>query len=211
MSLLEAYRKDPCGTLSIPYWKHQRIRIPDGMRIVHDRAFDAAQYTGWQDEPYFRLFHSLQSIRVPQPAGIRIVTARPEDIPRMAEVINRSYTDLSVTCGQLRSFMQTEVYAPELWILAIRRADAAVVGCAIADLDRERREGVIEWVQVLPGCRRQGVGHMMVSELLLRMTGQAEYATVSGKVNNETSPEALYRRCGFVGGDVWHVLTRQAK
>ncbi len=32
------------------------------------------------------------------------------------------------------------------------------------------------------------------------------FATVSGKVTNKTKPEKLYRRCGFTGDDIWHIL-----
>ena len=39
------------------------------------------------------------------------------------------------------------------------------------------------------------------------MQGIAEFATVSGKVNNPTNPESLYRKCGFTGNDIWHILT----
>ena len=42
-----------------------------------------------------------------------------------------------------------------------------------------------------------------------RMQGIAEFATVSGKVNNPTNPQSLYRKCGFIGDDVWHILTQK--
>jgi len=41
------------------------------------------------------------------------------------------------------------------------------------------------------------------------MASMAEFATVSGKVNNATSPEILYRKCGFIGNDIWHILTKE--
>ena len=37
----------------------------------------------------------------------------------------------------------------------------------------------------------------------------ATFATVSGQCNNPTNPEALYRKCGFTGSDVWHVLRKR--
>ena len=46
----------------------------------------------------------------------------------------------------------------------------------------------------------------IVKELLWRGREYAKFATVSGKVENETKPEALYRKCGFTGNDVWHIL-----
>jgi hypothetical protein len=38
---------------------------------------------------------------------------------------------------------------------------------------------------------------------------KADFVTVSGRVDNRTNPERLYRRCGFEGNDVWCVLTMQ--
>ena len=56
--------------------------------------------------------------------------------------------------------------------------------------------------------RGQGLGEYLVSELLRRMKDNAKFATVSGQCNNPANPEVLYRKCGFTGSDVWHVLRR---
>ena len=65
---------------------------------------------------------------------------------------------------------------------------------------------ILEWIQVLPQYRGKKIGQLIVTELLFRMKDVADFATVSGKVDNETNPEALYRKCGFVGNDLWHIL-----
>ena len=179
------------------------------MRIVHDRDFSKSEYQEYNDEPYFRLFHSLEEVKSVVLDDIAIVTAKHEDIPCFVEVINQSYTDLSVTYEQLMGYTQTEVYHPEMWIMAVNKADSSVVGCGIADVDRELKEGILEWIQVVPTYRGKKIGQLIVNELLKRMSGIAEFATVSGKVNNQTSPELLYRKCGFVGDDVWHILMKE--
>lgn len=66
----------------------------------------------------------------------------------------------------------------------------------------------MEWIQVLPPFRRRGYGQAVVCELLSRAQGRARFATVSGKVNDPNAPEGLYRKCGFTGNDVWHIITR---
>ena len=38
--------------------------------------------------------------------------------------------------------------------------------------------------------------------------GVAKFATVSGKVDDCNMPERLYRKCGFVGDDIWHILRK---
>lgn len=40
------------------------------------------------------------------------------------------------------------------------------------------------------------------------MQGKARFATVSGKVNDPSAPQRLYRKCGFTGDDVWHILKK---
>lgn len=76
----------------------------------------------------------------------------------------------------------------------------------MADFDSQMQEGIIEWIQVLPEYRGKKIGQLLVNELLLRMKTMAKFATVSGQMNNPSSPEKLYRKCGFVGNDIWHIL-----
>lgn len=209
MISLEEYLRDPCGTLSIPYWKSRSIRIPPHMKIVHARDFDPGLYRDYTDEPYFRLYHPLTETGAAPASGFSLRTASADDLPLMADIINRSYTDLSVTVHQLKEYTAAPVYRPELWLVALDGQGAAA-GCAIAELDAQAREGAVEWVQVLPQYRRQGVGQLLVGELLRGLSSMAGFATVSGRADNPSRPELLYRKCGFTGEDVWHILTRKA-
>lgn len=162
--------------------------------------------SGWQDEPYFRLYHSLNTVDRTQPEGLLLKTAEQDDLELLVQLINSSYTDLSVDAAQLAGYTKTAVYAPHLWVIAYDAVTSTPVGCGIADLDRNMGEGILEWIQVLPSCRQKGVGCAIVAELLRRMQGDADFATVSGKMNSPFCPEKLYRKCGFNGHDVWHVL-----
>ncbi len=202
---LREYLSDPCGRLSIPYWKARTVQAPPHMRIVHEREYTAADFPGYRDEPYFRLMHDLRGIPAAG-AAFTVRTAVGEDLPLLADIINRSYTDLSVTVAQLQGYRAAPVFAADLWLIVLDAATGNAVGCGIADLDPEAREGVLEWIQVLPEHRRRGAGQCIVHELLRRMAGRADFATVSGRVGNSTNPEGLYRRCGFTGTDVWHIL-----
>lgn len=205
---LNTYLEDPCRRCSIPYWKFRQIRIPDTMAIVHEDEFRPEDHPGWSDTPYFRLLHPLDDLPEDSLPDIRLATAVPEDIPAIVSIINRSYPDLSVTEEQVHGFAQSPAYCPRLWVMAVHTPTGEVVGCALADLDRESGEGSLEWVQVLPQWRRQGIGRVMVNELLRRMKGAAGFATVSGKCHSPDSPEHLYRACGFAGNDVWHILNK---
>ena len=79
----------------------------------------------------------------------------------------------------------------------------ALAACS-ADCDDMWQIGI----DVLPEYRRQGVGTLMVIHLLRTMAEKADFATVSGRCDNESKPEQLYRKCGFTGEDVWHIMRK---
>lgn len=63
MVTMEEYKENPCGVLSIPYWKNKYICIPENMCIVHDTKYAEANYREHYDEPYFRLYHNLADVK----------------------------------------------------------------------------------------------------------------------------------------------------
>jgi len=209
MISLENYLQNPCSSSSIPYWKAKTISVPDNMKIVHERDFSAELLKEYEDETYFRLHHSMKKLTKPEPEDYDIVTASLEDIETIVSVINSSYTDLQVSKEQIQSNIQTPVYHSDLWILVKESATGNCVGCGIADFDPEAEELILEWIQVLPEYRGKSIGTAIVKELLWRGREYAGFATVSGKVENKTKPEALYRKCGFTGNDVWHILRKK--
>lgn len=208
MISLEEYLQDPCGSLSIPLWKWRSMTVPPDMKILHDRDFSTDTGSGYTEERYFRLYHPLDSVITVKAGGFSIRTAEREDIPEIVKIINESYGDISVSVDQITAWTSARVYIPELWIIAEDPETGKAAGCAIAGLDSEAGEGILEWVQVLPDYRRHGIGRMLVTELLLRIQGKARFATVSGRCDNESNPEKLYRSCGFQGSDVWHIMRR---
>lgn len=209
MITLTEYLNNPCGTLSIPYWKAKSITIPTDIKIQHDRDFSSDILSKYTDEKYFRLYHSLKEIPKIITDDFEIATATRKDIKRIVQIINDSYTDISVNKELIKSYTKTPVYNDNLWIIVKEKSTGKFIGCGLADYDAEAKELVLEWIQVLPEYRGKKIGQLIVTELLFRMKGIADFATVSGKVDNETNPEALYRNCGFVGSDVWHVLHKK--
>ena len=211
LCVLENYLQNPCAVLSIPYWRAKNITIPDYMKIVHERDYSAEWLEEYEDEPYFRIYHSMKNVKKPELTDYKIVTALPEDLETIVALINRSYDDLQVSREQMQCYTKTPVYCPDLWILAKESATGNCVGCGIADFDPEAEELILEWIQVLPEYRGKNIGTAIVEELLWRGKDIAKFATVSGKVENKTKPEALYRKCGFIGNDVWHILHKKEK
>ncbi len=207
MVLLKDYINNPCRTLSIPYWKQKNIKVPDYVKIVHNDEYNIADFVGYVDEPYFRLYHDLQAVQHTNRDDIDIVVGTADMLEMFVDIINKSYGDLSVTKEQMESYRKTPVFCPDLWVL-LKNKSGNYVACGIADYDKETNEMILEWIQVIPSCRGRGYGQYIVNELLSRVQGQAKFATVSGKVNNTTQSEKMYRKCGFNGNDVWHILRR---
>ena len=108
--------------------------------------------------------------------------------------------------ADLQAYTARPVYLSSLWLAVKDNKTGDIVATGIAELDRECKEGRLEWIQVSENYRGCGLGKYLVSELLWRMKDVAQFATVSGQCNNPTNPENLYRKCGFTGNDVWHIL-----
>ena len=200
----EQYLENPCRAASIPYWKTACISVPDNMKIVHDCEFDTELLKRYMDEPYFRLLQPMLEVEpVSLPEGYSL---QETSAPDFVEHINSCYEDIGTTVPDMQRNMLREQYSPELWLAVKEDGRGRIVATGIAELDREIGEGVLEWIQVSKDYRRCGLGRYLVLELLWRMRKAARFVTVSGKCKNPDDPEGLYRKCGFCGDDVWHVL-----
>lgn len=209
MISLQEYLANPCASLSIPYWKWKNISLPPDMKIFHNREFNKTLLNEYKEEKYFRLSHDLHNIHPITLDGFKIETATKQDIDTIVSIINSSYTNLRVDQDQIARYTETIVYCKNLWILVKETASNTYVGCGLADYDRQAKEMVLEWIQVLPAYRGRKIGQLLVTELLYRASAFADFSTVSGQVDNSTNPERLYRKCGYVGNDIWHVLRRK--
>lgn len=61
ISLFE-YFQNPCGTLSIPYWKARRAFVLENTKIMQDRDFSPAFLCEYTDARFFRLSQDLRDI-----------------------------------------------------------------------------------------------------------------------------------------------------
>ena len=135
--------------------------------------------------------------------GFSVVSATIEEF---VDHINSCYSDISISEQYLISYREHPVYDKYLWLAVKDNSINRIVASGIAEFDPEIREGALEWIQVTKEYRGKGLGKFIVNELLYRLKERADFVTVSGKTNNETNPEILYRKCGFTGADVWHIL-----
>lgn len=204
---IESYLNDPCRTSSIPLWKTRAIPMPDSIKIVHDVDFDESMRKNYVDEPYFRLKHTLQNLTsFALPDHFFFCSA---SVAEYARHINDCYENLHITTDELQMYQKRSVYCPDLWLAVKDDRSERIAASGIGELDSEIGEGVLEWIQVSSYCRSLGIGSCVVQELLLRMKNRAKFAAVSGQCNNSTHLEALYRKCGFAGNDIWHILSKR--
>ena len=202
------YLQDPCGASSLPFWKTNSITIPDDMLILREddpRLQLACQI--YVDTKYFKLIHRLRDTHPPcLPDGFRFIRPSEKDLSRH---IASCYDAERASEDELFAYGQHPTYSPDLWLAILNETTGEIIASGIAEQDATIREGVLEWIQVSPAYRRRGWGRIIVYELLWRLTDQADFVTVSGKVNERTAPRALYERCVFGEAVIWHVLKKR--
>jgi GNAT superfamily N-acetyltransferase len=199
---LDDYLKNPCGTLSIPYWKTKKLQILSNIEIFHRNCFEDGKNYDHVDI-YFRLINDLAVL--PENNDLVKTINVENDINDLVNLINLSYQaeHIKVTQDDINRWMKHPVYDHTLWVKI--NIDNHMIASGIAEFDKETKEGIIEWVQVHPNFQRKGYGKMIVNELVYRLSKMAKFITVSGNMNNLTQPEKLYRSCGFSGDDVWYI------
>lgn len=203
---VKEYLKDPCGTLSVPYWKTMTMTVPDSVRIIHCRDWNG-QYSDYQR--FFRVKHDLTDL-----PGIDFdydVISIEHQAKQLSGMINASYIHegITVTEEEILQWREHETFREDLCVY-INPDGGIMAASGIAEYDSCCREGSIEWVQVLPEYRGRGLGQKIVNVLLARLKKiGAEFVTVSGNLDNTSDPLELYRRCGFKGNDVWYICNAQ--
>jgi GNAT superfamily N-acetyltransferase len=163
------------------------------------------------DQAYlsFRLSHRGLAGKAGLPQRFRFRNAHPvQEAEAVATLLRTCYEGMTLQGETVRGWVKQPVHAPDLWLWAIDQESGEPAALAIADLDETVPEASLEWIQVLPAYRRAGIAAALVCELQRRVEGLVAFTTVAGRVDNETRPEALYRRCGFVGDDRFWVLRK---
>lgn len=141
--------------------------------------------------------HSISSINVAQ------------DIRDLILLINHSYSNERITVSKddVKRWINHPTYDQSLWVKLV--VDGCMIASGIAEYDDNTKEGIIEWVQVLPEYQRQGYGRMIVEGLLYRLSKKADFVTVSGRLDNDSNPKRLYESCSFQGSDLWYICYKE--
>lgn len=209
----DEYLRDPCGTCATAFWKNFCFKKPCGVKVVHERdlvnTFGEDCGESYDIARYFRLMHNLQGIGSRDLHGdyyFQTVNIQSQ-LATVAHFINRCYDDIHITPEQVCKWTQYKVFDNDLWIFIYEMSSPYPAALGIGDFDADIKEGSLEWIQTLPEKRGRGLGRALVCEMLLRLAPKASFVTVSGRADSKTNPEALYRKCGFKGEDIWCVLT----
>lgn len=198
---LKTYLHNPCGSLSIPYWKAKNIIIPDSIVILHHTHFHQ-QFKEYQR--FFRLIHPLTELFLPSD-NIKTVNAL-EDVLSLLNICFEK-EDINLSINDLIQMQSHPVYNKNLWVGI--EENGKLIACGIAEFDEEINEGIIEWLCVLPEYQRKGIGRKIVNELCYRLKELgATFVTVSGRIGNTSNPELFYRSCGFIGSDIWYICKK---
>jgi GNAT superfamily N-acetyltransferase len=198
---LDHYLRDPCRTLSIPYFKYLRNPNPSHVLIQHQSELNLNNTS--KKETFFRLIHHLKSpIILEKFVEIQEVDSTC-DIQEIIDFINSCYIDLKVNETYIRHLVNDCTYRKDLWIWLIDEGQR--VALALNAYDDIAKEGTLEWIQVKSEYRRKGYGLEIILHSLQRLRKYANFVTVSGKVDNKTKPEMVYRKAGFVGDDLWYI------
>lgn len=208
MLSITEYKLNPCRLSSIPYWKRAVYQVHRDILIIH--RDDLIKETNFLDDTiYFRLKHDLneiKNVKIDDDYYFKNINVNNiADLKNVMEIINKSYDDIQVTFNQVIEWTKRKVFNNNLWIFLVNNVTQERVALGIAEVDNEVGEGMLEWIQVLPDYRKQKFGQAIVNELLKRFKNKVDFVTVSGKCENITKPEILYRKCGFTGNDYWHV------
>lgn len=204
---IENYKLNPTSFSSLPYYKTNFLKLPENMLIVKDDEFNNGLLLNYYDNPYFKLLHDLHNIRevnLPKQFSFKNIS-----IEEYANHINSCYADLQVTTQELRSYKDKTVFNENLWICIYDELNNKIVATGIGEIDKEVGEGILDWIQVSSEYRHQGIGKIIVNELLNRLKFMAEFVTVSGSCNNASNPKSLYLSCGFKNETIWHIMSKK--
>jgi GNAT superfamily N-acetyltransferase len=179
------------------------------LALVHQRAlpyFPIEKYS--HRTAYFRYQHSMKSLPKPLSIpGFELVEVEPVlQAEQITDFLNRCYPNMALDPKTILSWTRHPVFRSDLWIWLVDQRTKLPAALGIAEIDVEIGEGALEWIQVLPEYRRQGLGKVVVDMLLNRLQGTANFTTVSGEIENPTNPGMLYRKCGFEGDHIWWVF-----
>lgn len=201
---LNEYLEDPCKKLSIPYWKNKQLNLPMHIKIFHKDEYLKLKNEFLKVEKYFRIIHKLHNKSNKSYSIVETIDIK-NDMEELITLINVCYEKekIRVKSTDVNQWISRDTYREDLWIKIV--IDGKIIASGIAEIDSEANEGILEWIQVDPLFQGKGYGKIIVNELINRLAKTVNFITVSGRLENESNPQRLYKSCGFEGDDIWYI------
>ena len=177
------------------------------LALIHERTLVHCRTERFKvRDAHVRMHLPLADLSAPGLArSLRAVPARlPEEIDVISAFISNCYEDLSPSPETVLGWTVHKTFEPRLWIWIEETRTGGRLALGVAEHDSSTGEVSLEWIQVHPGARRQGIGQALVLQILRRACGIGRFATVSGLAG--TPAEKLYRSCGFRAPNIWWCL-----
>lgn len=177
--------------------------------VINEKRLDQCEKEALKDVvKYFKLGHDLNFEEKAIPEGFQVKKVDiDKDIKAVSDFICSCYENIKPDMKTVESWTKHKVFNNNLWIWIEDAKSGEKAALGIADLDERIGELSLEWIQVHEKYRGKRLGSAIVNQILsIGKESGAEFATVSGEVDNETKPERLYRKCGFKGDDIWYVI-----
>jgi len=125
------------------------------------------------------------------------------DFEAAADFINKCYNIDSYTAKKVKAFTLDIAFDPELWVWIKQEASNEKAALAIGDFYTPIKEGSLDWVQVSPDFRGQGIGELLVYTLVKRIESKEGTIRVTGMA------DAFYERCGFEKASKWYIFDKK--
>lgn len=205
-NLVSEYLKNPCRFSALPLYKE--VRQNNDILVVHNNEFKEELVKNSKlHQKFFRITHNFKDVNIVDIPGYKTKKCNINiDSKKVIDIINKSYLNIKFTKDEVNLMIKDVVYSSKMWIFIIDETTNIEVALGICQYDKITLEVIFDWIQVLPEYRGKGIGSMLVSHLLSIPPEGSKFATVSGDIDGTSSPEKLYRKCGFIGTDIWHII-----
>ena len=219
MISIQKYLKDPSNSLFLPYNKAKRTTMRSDMMLVNSQKFNDVLYREWNKKTYFKFKHNLYNLTSKHlDDKFYYHTVTEDDMNIVQELLSNQEPD-ELLNNNVIDLTKEDTYFKDFWILLYNKKHFIKdketkkkiflpVGVIIGSLDRMTNEAIIENIEIIPEFRKYELYKSLVTELLLRISCVADFATVRGNVENSINLQELYRDCGFEEESIWYLLKK---
>lgn len=151
---VKEYLQNPCGTLSVPYWKAKTLAIPDSMRIIHCSNWNG-QYGNFQR--FFRIKHDLNDL---PPIDYDYDTLSIDyQATQLCEMINESYNHENIVVSEqdILQWKQHKTFREELCVY-INVDNGKMAASGIAEFDEVCRRVSLNGFRCFQSTEAEALG-----------------------------------------------------